>query len=393
MSGYFNIVILILISSFTQFLGIIVHGLVNILAIYLVHSTVKESDNKILLRLCFIVVNVVSVIILNPVGLIVITMWIVNIIVIANDAPAVVAQTTPMASVNDDISASEDDGSYLVSTSASTIGSGKEDEDHSSSSVAKFVYDHIPVLAPQSESRCQKKRNRLRPLRAFKTISSSNINNSMIQFDPKLHPEPPKDIALVNVAHEIAGMTYHHWAVYIGCGVVIEYTKDDDPHLTNLICKCLKMPFFAGGLQALAIIKAGTWKNFITGAKRYGVIGVPDPEKTIVRAILNIKRKKYNVALENCETFARWCAPGKRQCSHQTNGIITWVKQLKAVMFLHKYCDFRTRRNWTNTKSQLWLTLAQDLIHERNDLSKQSVVLAHLANPSGIELKHSKITN
>lgn len=179
-----------------------------------------------------------------------------------------------------------------------------------------------------------------------------------------------------------AGGAYEHYAVYIGNGRVIHYSKSRKKEKLSQISgfeirversrpwiSAIAGPLI-GPLIEHAIepttergsIMEATFEDFLDGSDKYMICHFPDvhgeptketvsflqtrnalglgnihrfltdtkyhlysPEETVERAKSRLGEKDYNLATNNCEYFAIWCKTGVHE-SHQVNSIIKAIK-------------------------------------------------------------------
>lgn len=173
-----------------------------------------------------------------------------------------------------------------------------------------------------------------------------------------------------------AGGAYEHYAVYIGNGRVIHYSKSRKKEKLSYVSGAAITTGPLGTLIKHVIapeptsergsIMEATFEDFLDGSNKYMICHFPDvhgeptkeivsilltpptsniggldnlhrfftdtkyhlysPEETVERAKSRLGEKDYNLALNNCEYFAIWCKTGVHE-SHQVKNILKAIKR------------------------------------------------------------------
>ena len=100
---------------------------------------------------------------------------------------------------------------------------------------------------------------------------------------------------------------YLHYAVYIGNGEIVHYTKAKGEKKSKIVREKLK-DFLSRCSRAI---------RHFNGNSCFGK-PIGSGEKIRDRAISQIGAADYNIVLKNCEHFARWCREGAKT-SRQVN--------------------------------------------------------------------------
>lgn len=93
----------------------------------------------------------------------------------------------------------------------------------------------------------------------------------------------------------LGSLIYTHHAIYIGNGKVLHYAHIDDDYI------CIHEVLF---------------EEFAEGHPVYRMSGVESPlrysrEEAVQRALSRKWESEYNLAVNNCENFVRWCRNGR----------------------------------------------------------------------------------
>lgn len=164
---------------------------------------------------------------------------------------------------------------------------------------------------------------------------------------------------VVCVGRSMFGFGYEHYAIYIGNGKVIEYSKPRKISISPLMAALFILP---------ASIIESDFEDFLEGASSYKVCYFPDiygrptkemmnaftiagvacgfrgisniyrfftdtkekyhvysPEETVQRAKSRLGEKDYFLLTNNCEYFALWCKTGVHE-SHQVQDFIKCIE-------------------------------------------------------------------
>lgn len=95
---------------------------------------------------------------------------------------------------------------------------------------------------------------------------------------------------------------YHHDGIDLGDGRVVHYAADEDGAKDTARVRITSLEEFAGD----GVV---TVRPYARGH---------DPERTVARALSRVGESRYNLLVNNCEHFARWCVTG----SHRSEQVV-----------------------------------------------------------------------
>ena len=91
------------------------------------------------------------------------------------------------------------------------------------------------------------------------------------------------------------GRVYQHWGVHVGDGIVVHYTGQG-----SSVCK---------QMSSACIEQSELDKEDLKNIRVWRTHADPEDQRRVVeRAKSRIEERSYNIASNNCEHFAKWCA-------------------------------------------------------------------------------------
>lgn len=107
---------------------------------------------------------------------------------------------------------------------------------------------------------------------------------------------------------------YHHHGIDIGDGRVVHYSGEPGDVENAAVTISTVDEFLKGGALEICVDR----RSF-------------PPEVITIRALSRVGEKKYNLASNNCETFASWCTTGEsvsRQVLNAAKAAGKWILKM-----------------------------------------------------------------